>query len=321
MEQKLAGRLRDQDKKDYLSLSFENDSIGNGTDSFYTNGVRLSWFNAQTPIPGFIQNLSDELYPFGMNETTSTYFSLGQNLYTPQDITLSRAQPDDRPWAAWLYGSVGLTTVTGNHVDDLELTLGVVGPPALGEQTQTFVHRHITSSPIPQGWDNQIEFEPGLIASWGRRWPQIWYADFGTDARLTLQPNVTISLGNIYTYAGGGVTLTFGPHQKTQQDMPPRVRPAMPGTGYFDVPEKKWGWYSFASLDGRAVARNIFLDGNTFSDSAHVDKNILVGDASAGLAITFDDYRLSYSLNYRTKEFDGQDNPAVFGSLTLTTRF
>ena len=115
--------------------------------------------------------------------------------------------------------------------------------------------------------------------------------------------------------------ITFGPYEDRIQDTPPRVRPAMPGTGFFDTPDHEFSWYLFAGLDGRAIARNIFLDGNTFRDSHDVDKKILVGDANVGLAIGYDDYRLSYTLNYRTKEFDGQDDPSIFGSISLTTRF
>jgi lipid A 3-O-deacylase len=321
VQQDVTQSVRASDKKDYISLSFENDSIGNGTDSFYTNGVRLTWFNASTPVPRGLDRAANALPGFDLNATTSTFFSIGQNLYTPEDIRIRAAQDGDRPWAGWLYGSVGLSTVTDNHTDELEVTLGVVGPQAMGEQVQKFVHRHITVSPTPRGWNNQLEFEPGVILSWNRKWPQMWTADIGHDLRFAVQPSVNVSLGNIYTYAGSGLTLTFGPYQQSLQDTPPRVRPAMPGTGYFDVPDQKWSWFTFASLDGRAVARNIFLDGNTFRDSASVDKKPLVGDASAGVAFTYADYRLSYSLNYRTKEFDGQEDESVFGSLTLTSRF
>ena len=38
-------------KKHYLSLSVENDSIGGGTDHFYTSGVRLTYFNVNAPVP------------------------------------------------------------------------------------------------------------------------------------------------------------------------------------------------------------------------------------------------------------------------------
>lgn len=310
----------------YLSLSYENDLIGDGKDKYYTSGVRATYFNVNSEVPPIIDDLAEVVPTFDINATTSTFFTLGQNLYTPDTIDGRIPDPDDRPYAAWLYGSVGLATLTADHVDELELTLGVVGPEALGEQTQKFIHSHITDSPTPKGWSSQLDFEPGVILSWQRRWPRgfggTWTADLGHSFRVNLEPNVNVSLGNIYTYAGAGLMLTLGPYQGVLQDTPPRVRPAMAGTGYFDVPDQKWSWYVFGGFDGRAVARNIFLDGNSFDDdSPSVDKKPLVGDAVVGVAFTLYDYRLSYTVNYRTPEFDGQDEDAIFGSITLTTRF
>ena len=42
------------------------------------------------------------------------------------------------------------------------------------------------------------------------------------------------------------------------------------------------GLYVFARAEGRAVARNIFLDGNTFGHSQSVDHKWLVADLSVG---------------------------------------
>lgn len=141
------------------------------------------------------------------------------------------------------------------------------------------------------------------------------------DFRLRVEPNINLALGNVYTYAGTGASVTFGPYTERLQDTPPRVQPAMAGTGFFDTPDNELSWYLFAGVDGRAMARNIFLDGNSFRDSNSVDKKYFIGDANVGAAITYDDYRLSYTLNYRTREFRRQDDPSVFGSVTLTTRF
>ena len=320
IQSQLTERLNSSDDHNYLSFSFENDLIGGGKDENYTNGVRLTYFDIETTAPPIINKIAQAFPTFDINETTGTVFSIGQNLYTPSGITIRQNQNSDRPWAAWLYGSVGLTTITNDHLDELELTAGIVGPEALGEQTQKLVHRHISNSDIPKGWKNQLKLEPGVIISWRRRWP-IWYAHQIGPLRLRLEPDVNISLGNIYTYTGTGLMISLVPHKDRLQDTPPRVRPAMPGTGFFDTPDHKFTWQLFAGLDGRTVARNIFLDGNTFEDSHSVDKKVQIGDANLGLAIGYSDYRLAYTLNYRTREFETQDDPSIFGSLTLTARF
>tara|TARA_B100000242_G_scaffold294325_1_gene276386 strand:+ start:2042 stop:3112 length:1071 start_codon:yes stop_codon:yes gene_type:complete len=313
-------RLKQSSQRDFISLSVENDNLGGGTDQFYTSGVRLTYFNAGTDAPEILGFLDSHNPYFNINETTSTFFTLGHNIYTPQNIQIAELQEDDRPWAGFLYGSVGLASVENNHVDTVELTLGVVGPEALGKPIQKFVHKHIANATDPKGWDNQLNFEPGIILSWQRRWPVAYRINTG-DFRLAAEPNINVSLGNVYTYAGAGVMLSFGPRYGVLQDTPPRVRPAMPGSGYFETPEKGWGWYIFAGADGRAVARNIFLDGNTFSNSHSVDKKTFVGDLTGGIAFTFSDYRLAYSLNYRSDEFDRQNDSSIFGSLTLSARF
>ncbi len=320
VEQKVRSRVKNADDNNYLSFSVENDAIGGGEDANYTSGIRLTYFDVETPMPPVIDELAEAVPTFDINTTTSTFFTLGQNIFTPSNIETRSAQPDDRPYAGWLYGSVGLTTITKNHLDELEFTLGVVGPQSLAEQAQKLIHNNVTDSPSPKGWSNQLEFEPGLIASWQRRWP-VWYTNNIGPFRLRAEPNINVSLGNIYTYAGTGATLTFGPFKDRIQDTPPRVRPAMAGTGFFDSPDNDLTWFLFTGFDGRAVARNIFLDGNTFKDSPDIDKNYLVGDANVGFAIAYDDYRIAYTLNYRTKEFEEQEDPAVFGSLTFSTRF
>lgn len=320
VEKKISDRVKDADDHNYLSFSIENDAIGGGKDENYTSGVRLTYFDVNTPVPPVIDKLADMVPTFDLNETTSTFFTIGQNLFTPSDISVRELQEDDRPYAAWLYGSVGLVSATKNHLDELEFTAGVVGPEALGEQTQKFVHSNISDSETPRGWSNQLDFEPGVIVSWRRRWP-VWLTQNIGDFRFRVEPNVNVSLGNIYTFAGTGATLTLGPYKDRLQDTPPRVQPASAGTGFFDTPDNDLSWYLFAGLDGRAVARNIFLDGNTFSDSHSVNSDVFVADANAGFAFTYDDYRLAYTLTYRTKEFEGQDDPGIFGSLSLTTRF
>jgi hypothetical protein len=71
-------------------------------------------------------------------------------------------------------------------------------------------------------------------------------------------------------------------------------------------------------VNGRAVLRDIFLDGNTFADSHSVDKKYFVADLAGGVAIYFEQFKLTWTQVLRTKEFDGQPDDHEFGSLSLT---
>ncbi|QPJ66302.1 MAG: lipid A deacylase LpxR family protein [Candidatus Nitrohelix vancouverensis] len=320
LENEVSHELADSSYDNFITFTFENDSIGGGTDQNYTNGVRLTYFDLKAEFPDIAHTLAEYVPTFSINPTSSVYYSLGQNLYTPDDISSREQEAGDRPWAAFLYGSIGMATLTDNHVDELEATIGFVGPMALGEPVQTFVHENITNSPTPNGWSHQLENELGLILSWQRRWPRALFYETSLLA-LSVAPHFGVSLGNVYTYSNAGFSFRISSKKSRLSDMPPRVRPALPGTGYFEVPKNGWGWFLFGGMEGRAVARNIFLDGNTFESSHSVDKKPLVGDANLGLAFTFGRVRLSYTLVYRFKEFDTQDEEDLFGAASLAYRF
>lgn len=313
-------QLRKLQNEKFITFNSENDLYGGGTDRNYTNGARITYFSLGTPVPEFFHAIDRMVPTFSINETTSISWSLGHNLYTPSDIKISANQNNDRPWAAFVYGSAGLVSVTKNHIDSLEATIGLVGPAAMGEQIQKFIHRHVSDSPMPKGWRHQLKNEPGLMLSWERSWRERYGLDaMGWSAGAT--PYIGATIGNIYTYASTGVTFYLTPYDGRFQDTPVRVRPAMPGTGAFVVPENTLSWYLFGGVEGRLVGRNIFLDGNTFTDSHSVDKKYLVGDATAGIALTYGRTRLSYALIYRTREFDDQDKGDIFGTVTLGVRF
>lgn len=303
----------------FLTITVENDLFGSGKDEHYTSGIRLTYFDDHIDPPAIIRNLSLAVPFFEINDTTRIYYSLGQNLYTPENIVTSVPDPTDRPYAAFLYGSVGYTTLAENHIDDVELTLGVVGPAAAGKQTQTFVHRLIGSD-IPLGWEHQLNNEPAFIIAYQRSWPEAFALDLDP-VLFRVAPHAGITLGNIYDYVAAGVTLQWVPTRHPWQTPPARVRPAIPGSGYFAIPRNEFSWSFFAGIEGRAVARNIFLDGNTFSNSPSVDKNSGVLDASAGFTLTWGWAQVAYTLNWRSDEFQQQGDNSLFGSVSLGFRF
>ena len=69
------------------------------------------------------------------------------------------------------------------------------------------------------------------------------------------------------------------------------------------------------------MARDIFLDGNTFRSSHDVDTEHAVADFMAGITMGYRGLKLSLARVYRTREFEGQDKAQRFGSITLSYRF
>ena len=301
----------------FWTLTMENDLFGNGRDENYTNGTRLT-YHKKGEAPYFLTRwLADVLPPFEVNKSTTVYYAAGQNLYTPEDITAPNPDPNDRPYAAFLYGSAGFSTLKGNHVDDIELTLGIIGPAALGEEVQSAVH-DVINSDDPEGWDFQLENEPGVMLSWQRRWPGAVGTEVGP-FYFRVMPHAGATVGNVYTYGAGGLTLQLTPKQNRWQSQPLRVRPAIPGSGQFEPATP--GWSLFVGTEGRAVVRDITLDGNTFTSSRSVDKKHFVADISGGVSLTYGNMRASYTLNWRSKEFNGQDDSSLFGAISVGWRF
>lgn len=312
-------------KKSFVTLTLENDMFGSGSDQNYTNGLRIGWFDLKSKPPGWNDDLQRYLPFLKTNETTSTFYSLGQNMYTPEAVESSQQDPNDRPWAGFLYGSVGMASLIGEHVDEYEVTLGIVGPWALGEKAQKEVH-NLVDSTNPNGWDNQLKNEPGVMLSWQRRWPgyfEMPLDDEGLSFGFT--PHAGFTVGNVYTYANAGGAFVLSSHEARWVDKPFQPRPAMPGTGFFVPALKEEGsryeWELFAGGEVRAIAQNIFLDGNTFRDSHSVDKRYFVADISAGASLIYDHVRVSYVSVYRTREFKGQDEPSVFGGISVGFNF
>ena len=302
-----------------LTLQFENDMFGN-KDGHFTHGTRFAWMAPENHVPEWVIDAASYIPLFDESASKRVVFSLGQSIFTPDDISTNTLIADDRPYAGWTYLGVGLVSVDGDRLDNLEINIGMIGPHSYGEDIQKAWHKAFGFT-RPEGWDNQLKDEPGLLLTYERKW-RSWrrFGLIGLDGDLT--PHAGVSLGNVLTQAAGGVTVRLGNDlAKTYDYGPPRIRPSLPGSDFFVSRGEGIGWYVFAGFEGRAVARNIFLDGNSFRDSHSVDKRNFVGDIQAGIAFIIGPTRLSYTHTWRSKEFNSQDDPDQFGAISLSVAF
>jgi hypothetical protein len=294
--------------------NFENDMFGQ-TDRYYTNGFSLAAVRVEEGTAGsewlrrLLQFHADEIARSGLG------WEFGQLMFTPQDLTRVIPDPNDQPYAGWLFAGVHRQIEGLGRLDIVGLKFGMIGPASLAHQTQDTVH-HWRGIPRAHGWSHQLHDEPGVVLAYEqRRRIALLSGEWGADAI----PFAGINLGNVLTSAQAGVQFRFGRHI-----------PADYGTSFLrqigSVPTlcgapATWGAHGFAVAGGAAVARNIFLDGNTFRSSPSVKKEPAFAAWGGGLGLTAPRCKITFTYVWMTPEFKAQSGVQLFGSITVETAF
>ncbi|MCG6539088.1 lipid A deacylase LpxR family protein [Pseudomonas sp. KSR10] len=303
---------------DLYSLKIENDVIATGSDGHYTNGFELMR-SFEPDADHWSRQFADVLPGWRAAEVDSVAYRLGHQIYTPNDIERTELIEDDRPYAGLLFA--GMSIFSGHQYEGwrsasgLHLDVGIVGPAAGGKKIQRRVHE-VTDSDEPKGWDNQLRNEPFVNLAYQHRW---WLQQRFAGLEFEYGPSAGFSLGNLYTYGSAGLGLRIGQGLARSFSIP-AVAPAQSGSMFF-TRGGGFAWNIFANVEGRYMAQNMLLEGNTFKSSHSVDPNEWVGDAKAGIALTWNTWQLAFASVWRTREFHGQDEHDQFGSLTVSTWF
>jgi lipid A 3-O-deacylase len=313
-----------------MGIYVENDAFA-GTDRYYTSGVKLSWTSPDlsrlsgTPHASMMLPLF-ELLPF-IHDTAyqkNVIHSIGQDIYTPDNTETFTPSPADRPYAGWLYVSNGVVWKTDRVRNILVLDIGVVGSYSYAQEAQRYVH-DVRGFDHPNGWDHQLHNELGITLAYERtwRWPHIVKR---SGAEWEFLPHAGATAGNVKDYANVGGEFRMGfnlPDDYGTPSIGPSSAASTPVDGALGA-ERSWfplGFHVFVRADGRAVAHNIFLDGNTFGNSPSVGHNVFVADLSTGFVINWRNTKMAYALVYRTKEFNAQIAPQIFGTVSLNWTF
>jgi lipid A 3-O-deacylase len=296
-----------------LIATLENDSFFDGIDRHYTNGLYFSWTGDAQKRDDIVTRIAQDLMLPGNGDASwrDGYF-FGQSMFTPENLSARTPPANDRPYAGWLYGGARLYRDTGATLDRIEMTAGMIGPASLAGDLQDWWHSAgLFGGLKPEGWHYQLRDEPGLIVSE----QHIWRLPLLTGPlELEALPEANLSLGNVFDYAGAGGTLRLG--QGLAADWgPPRIAPALQGSDF--QKNDDLAWYVFAGIEGRAMARNLFLDGNSFETSRTVPRNNFVADLNAGASLLLPGARLTVSFTHRTAEFQGQKGDDQFLSLSM----
>jgi hypothetical protein len=233
--------------------------------------------------------------------------SIEQTIHAPAYPATPANQPDDRPFAATLALGLGIASEGERTRETLALRLGVVGPAALGEPIQNTLHALIGETSAA-GWPWQVRAQPLVQLDWSR----LTRGDLPA-AGFDWVGRTGVTLGTPVTQAAIGAMLRAG------------RPPAAPGWPGEPAPlGRGGGWHLYAGAEGRAVARNVLIDGERYGAAASdIGLETWGGDVFAGVSLApAMDWRVDVTVALRAVEFSAPAGtaslrPQRFGMLAL----
>lgn len=308
---------------DTITFVLENDQFANRiSDKYYTQGGKITWLSSCPPdktgsFQQYFFHILDRTLPADARASRFTSFSLGQMIFTPDELKQSGLDGEERPYAGFSFFSAAVHRAGAGKLDTLEIVVGLAGRHSYAEDVQKVFHQWFNSSE-PQGWHHQLHDEPVLNISLDRKWKLIRMGASGPG--FDFIPRAGLSVGNALTEAGAGAQVRLGWNLPddygtylimfgSESNVPEKTQTAAARTNC--------GIHVLAGVNGRAVLRNIFLDGNTFRDSHSVDKRHFVADVVWGIVFQIKKVKLSYLYAYRTKEYKSQSLSHSFGSVSI----
>lgn len=296
-------------------IGFETDDdsyLAQGSDRYYTAGTFIYFRHAlKADSNKHLQNKVLE-------------FSAGQKLYTPHSGSITYfGLPDnpryiDRPFAGYLYIGSSLNLLYSNESNlKLGIQAGVVGPAALGKQTQDLIHNAFGLY-HPSGWEYQIDndWELNLSAEYNRllgRWS--W-----ADLTLTSYAN----LGNGLTGAGIGPMLRLGDFNQLFNSESTRST-AIHSRGFKPLNKRELFFYYKPQFN--AVIYDATVQGSLFNspspNSMEVtqDPEHIVFSNEIGLGYSSNRIVLNAAVIFHTKDVVEMRQSHQWGSITLLYRF
>lgn len=199
-----------------LRYEIDNDVVWN-RDSNFSNGWSIQHHTAryadweELRAPGFVKWVGNHFPTLHDNDSIVRIGQgIGQNMFTPGDITAESPPEGDLPYAGTLTYSLNWQSFNRRTARNFQVTLGVLGREAFAEDFQKSIHDQLDSADEPEGWDTQRDSEP--IVNIGYQY-QLRLAHLGDytnawGAQLTLDPSA--SLGNLATLVEVGLGLRFG---------------------------------------------------------------------------------------------------------------
>lgn len=276
--------FRNIGRNSYFRFHYDNDYFTK-TDRYYTQGITFDLVHPSIKRFPLTKLL---LKPFN----TIPQYGISFNLfgYTPTTILSDDILYNDRPFNANL--SLKTFMVQVDEIKRAQLStgisIGVMGPAALGYDIQYNIHRWI-KNPLPHGWQHQVKndiifnyqlnYEKQIIAVGN-------YFLFNTAAEARL--------GTLNNKLSGGINFMGGRFNKRFTAV--------------NNQERKAEYYLYVQSRANVIGYDATLQGGLFNRKSpyvinNADVSRLTFQADAGIVVNFRKLYFSYTQSLLTKEF------------------
>ena len=204
------------------------------------------------------------------------------------------------------------------------VTLGVAGPHAYAEETQSTVHEMIGSD-IPGGWDFQIKDTPLINITLEESWH---YQLLGQRDRLSLEaiPMAGFGIGNALTFAHAGMQVRLGwniPFDFGEN----LIRTGTSKVAYNDAQTatrinlSQWSGYLFGGVDSQMVVYEVTLDKRRYDYPYDISGKPFRYNVGGGIGLSYGRYGFSFAQIYRSKTYQTQKSGQKYGMIRVSVAF
>ena len=301
-----------------ISYTVDNDGLL-GTDRDYTSGLFVSLNSGASEVKNRFTPEALTFTGLDNERDLSVYhqwqLTVGQQIWTPTDITGEKELEQDRPYAGKVFIKAQLAEYSSNIADKYSVMMGIVGPRAMAEKFQKSVHSAIGSKE-PVGWQNQIENK--VIFSLAAQRQKLLYRTLDYDVSMQeLSFGSRLQLGNYQNEIAINSTFRWGDNLSESF----AIVGLTPG-GFIDfgmLARSKGGSFFYTALEGRYRDLDITIDG----DRPERFSNTTVSHWQSSLASGYVSYNEKFGLGFTVlvSSPDYQEDPNKFNAVASIKAF
>jgi hypothetical protein len=284
-----------------VGLITDNDMYTSSkNDMYYTNGLTFFY--------RYLGKATDTAIAKKTNEII-----LGQYIYTPRYTNKSAVNINDRPYGGYLFAGFEKSSFyTNQNVLKIGIQIGTIGPNSYAEEFQSLIHKTFNYKKI-YGWENQIHNALALQS-------HLMFSKklFPKTKQKTIDLNwqSEADLGTIFTQISTGLVTRIG-----FKKLIPISDSNLYGASVGTTKQNNNEFYFYLAPSIRYQIYDATIQGGIFDDSSPVTFPVVPVrfNAKAGLVYRKNNFNLSYSFVYTTKEVaDSPSIPFFYGSIGIS---